>query len=332
MTPNTFSPHDVRWERPEIDRSVLKGLSRRSDARGLYHCIGVLAILTLTGLASYIAFRMQLWVLMAICLYVHGAVFAFNPQTHELAHGSVFETQWLNKLFSRVFGLLHWESNAAHYWMSHKYHHRYTLHKSGDGEVEFPSTFSSHTVVRDAVNVVEVGELLRTVYDTIYSIIVPYNRNPFRSPWERYVYAQSTEKERANAFWTRLSQFGFHVAFAVVAIWTGNWFLIVVVSLPAFYGGRWYHRLIHDTMHAGRPSETSSFRECCRTIRLDPISSFLYWHMEWHTEHHTFPVVPCYNLRKLHKAVAGWWEPPQTVAEAWRQIDREARSALSIQQ
>ncbi|MGY8902743.1 MAG: fatty acid desaturase, partial [Flavobacteriales bacterium] len=30
---------------------------------------------------------------------------------------------------------------------------------------------------------------------------------------------------------------------------------------------------------------------------------FLYWHMNWHTEHHLYAGVPCYNLKKLHQAV-----------------------------
>jgi fatty acid desaturase len=31
--------------------------------------------------------------------------------------------------------------------------------------------------------------------------------------------------------------------------------------------------------------------------------SFLYWHMNYHTEHHMYAAVPCYNLGKLHDQI-----------------------------
>ena len=31
--------------------------------------------------------------------------------------------------------------------------------------------------------------------------------------------------------------------------------------------------------------------------------SFYYWHMEYHLEHHLFPMVPSYNLKRLRKEI-----------------------------
>ena len=39
------------------------------------------------------------------------------------------------------------------------------------------------------------------------------------------------------------------------------------------------------------------------SVRINPILSFLYWHMEYHLEHHMFPMVPSYNLKKLRKEI-----------------------------
>ena len=57
-----------------------------------------------------------------------------------------------------------------------------------------------------------------------------------------------------------------------------------------------------------------------RTITLDPVSEFLYWHMNWHLEHHMFAAVPCYHLPKLHRAVANEMPAPRTLVGAWREI------------
>jgi nitrite reductase/ring-hydroxylating ferredoxin subunit len=44
-------------------------------------------------------------------------------------------------------------------------------------------------------------------------------------------------------------------------------------------------------------------RRICRNVRVDPITSFLYWNMQYHTEHHMFPTVPFHALRKLHAKI-----------------------------
>ena len=330
MSSFPFTPVDVPWERPPIDREVLKRCSRRSDIKGLFHCFAVLAILGVSGALAYWFFATGRWVAMAVALYVHGGLFAFNPQTHELAHNTVFKTRLLNSIFKRIFGLVHWNSNSALYWMSHKYHHRYTLHKQSDGEVVLPRAETTERILHRAIQIVDVSGLITTLYDQIYSIFRPYMRNTRRSVWQRYVYQQSNTRERRNAYWTHVSQFVFHLLFAVFSIATGNWFLIIVVSLPAYYGGGWYHLRVHDTMHVGRKPETNDFRECCRSVRVDPITSWMYWHMEWHTEHHTYPAIPCYNLGKFYRLTAEYWDRPQTLFEAWREMNRASEEILVI--
>jgi fatty acid desaturase len=57
-----------------------------------------------------------------------------------------------------------------------------------------------------------------------------------------------------------------------------------------------------------------------RTITLDPITTFLYWRMNWHTEHHMFAAVPCYNLARLHREVAFDMPKPRTLIGAWREM------------
>ena len=330
MSEFPYTPLAVGWKRPPIDRDVLKRCTKRSDFKGLTRCLGVIAVLGVTGAISYYFYATGQWLWMAVALYIHGGLFAFNPQTHELAHGTVFRTKTLNRLFKRVFGIIHWNSNSALYWMSHKNHHLYTLHKQSEGEVVLPMPETTENVLHQAIRVVDITRFLSTVYDQLYSMFRPYLRNPRRTVWQRYVFSQAPKKEQRDAYWTLVSQFMFHVLFAVFAIATGHWFLIVVVSLPMFYGGSWYHTLVHDTMHVGRQSEVDDFRACCRTVKVDPFTSLMFWHMEWHTEHHAFAAIPCYNLRKFHKLTAEHWDPPQSLIEAWREMNRSSEEVLVL--
>jgi fatty acid desaturase len=76
------------------------------------------------------------------------------------------------------------------------------------------------------------------------------------------------------------------------------------------------------------------FRLCVRSITLDPISHFLYWRMNWHTEHHMFAAVPCYRLRTLNRTVAADMPQPRTLAAAWwemRQIWRKQKEDAAYQ-
>ena len=74
------------------------------------------------------------------------------------------------------------------------------------------------------------------------------------------------------------------------------------------------------TQHCGLMDNINDFRKNTRTIYLNPIRSFLYWHMNWHIEHHMFAGVPCYNLKKLHMAVKEDMPAPRTLLGAWKEM------------
>ena len=330
MADYPFRPIDVAWKRPPIDREILKTCTKRSDFKGLWHSLGVLAVLGLSGAFAYTMFASQRWVLLALALYIHGGLFAFSPQTHEFSHGTVFKTTWLNRLFKRIYGIVHWNGNLALYKMSHTYHHLYTLHRESEGEVVLPQPEFAEQIFHRALYFADPVGLVTTIYDQIYSLFVPFLSNTRRTTWQRYVYSVNSRREQRNVFWTTLSQLLFHIAFAVLAIAIGKWFLIVVVSLPAFYGGKWYSMWVHDTMHVGKEPETEDFRLSCRSVRLDPFTSFMYWHMEWHTEHHTYAAIPCYNLKKFYRLTREHWEKPQTLFQAWREMNRSSKNLVAI--
>jgi fatty acid desaturase len=40
-----------------------------------------------------------------------------------------------------------------------------------------------------------------------------------------------------------------------------------------------------------------------RTVYMNPISRFIYWNMNYHVEHHMFPMVPYHALPQLHAMI-----------------------------
>ena len=40
-----------------------------------------------------------------------------------------------------------------------------------------------------------------------------------------------------------------------------------------------------------------------RTVKMCVVNRFLYWNMNYHVEHHMFPMVPYYRLPELHEEI-----------------------------
>ena len=52
-------------------------------------------------------------------------------------------------------------------------------------------------------------------------------------------------------------------------------------------------------------------------MKLDPISEFLYWKMNWHLNHHMYAAVPFYNLKKLYDVIKDDLSKPKNLLETW---------------
>tara|TARA_B100000686_G_C16020059_1_gene585483 strand:- start:156 stop:437 length:282 start_codon:yes stop_codon:yes gene_type:complete len=70
----------------------------------------------------------------------------------------------------------------------------------------------------------------------------------------------------------------------------------------------------------GLQENVKDHRKSTRSVRLNPIFSFIYWKMEYHVEHHMFPMVPSYNLPKLHEVIKKQLPKPQSLLEAYKEI------------
>ena len=82
----------------------------------------------------------------------------------------------------------------------------------------------------------------------------------------------------------------------------------------------WLSYFVGLTQHCGLRENTDDFRKSSRSITLDPLTEFLYWHMNWHIEHHMYAGIPCYNLKKLHHELADDMPAPRTLRGAWQEM------------
>ncbi len=320
----------VKWYRTPIERAKLLELSQRSDLQGWFQAGGHLALFAVTGVLVYLAWANQLWLWFALALFAHGTsgTFFMGNAPHELGHGTVFRTKWLNKFFMYLFSLLSWW-DPFDYASSHTYHHRYTLHPDGDREnllpIE-PSLASTFMLQLFTVNLLTQrgrafgkGGLLSTIWVTIQSAFGFVGSKDFPiNEWIDSLHTDQPDEARRSMWWSR-ALLAFHGSVLVISIVTGLWVLPLIFTVFPFIAN-WLSYFVGMTQHCGLREHTNDFRKSVRSIKLDPVSDFLYWRMGWHTEHHMYAGVPCYNLHKLYREIAHDMPEPRTLIGAWREM------------
>ena len=75
------------------------------------------------------------------------------------------------------------------------------------------------------------------------------------------------------------------------------------------------------TQHAGLAENVLDHRLNCRTVYMHAIHRYLYWNMNYHVEHHMFPLVPYHALPKLHELIKADCPPAYpNILAAYREI------------
>jgi len=308
------SKRRIPFYRTRLERQVLAQLNRKSDLMGFLQTLGYLGTLAATGALAWYASLHWAWPWVVLAVFVHGTGYNFMINGfHELCHNSVFRTRRLNVFFLYVLSFLGW-LNPVHFWASHAEHHKYTLYPPEDGEVVLPVYMTVKGYLRAAV-VDPLGAFNRF-------------RNTFRrgflghlNPgWEMILFPPEATDQRQRLFrWDRI-MFSGHAALVAGSLYLGWWQLPLLLTLASFYG-RWLFLLCNSSQHIGLSDEVPDFRLNSRTIYLNPVVQFLYWHMNYHIEHHMYAAVPCYKLGRLHRAIRhDLPETPNGLVATWRQI------------
>ena len=329
--PSSFEPmRDVRkalrvkWYRSPIEKETLWRLMERSDRRGLAQTLGHVGLAAALGALAAHFFIQEQWAWFGLSLWLFGTVRTFlsGPANHELGHGAVFRTPVLNRVFLRILSVLaFWNYNE--YRLSHTYHHRYTLYPDGDREQLLPLNPSLHPLVLLEMLTFNLRGLWRTLRGTLRTARGRFDLDMVDgamggSGWIETLADLHPETYRAAVRLARVTLL-FHALIIAGSIAFGIWWLAIVVTGGAFVGN-WYRYLLAQTQHAGLRDNVPDFRLCVRSLRVDPVTSFLYWHMDKHAEHHMYAGIPCYRMAALRREIAWDMPRPRTLLAAWREM------------
>lgn len=318
----------VKWYRCPIDHDRLRQLSARSDKRGWIQTGGHVGLYLALVALTVDCWANQSWILFVLSWWCLGFVATFFKGTaaHELGHGTVFKTKALNNWFLHAICLISWW-DPYDYGASHTYHHRFTTHLKADRENVLPLTPSLAPRVLIPLFTINLfskpdrnfskGGFLWTVYLTARTALgVPSGHTNIPSQeWLEKLHDDQPAAFRQSVRWSRILML-FHTSVLLVSLLTGWWVLSLVITLPSYVANIGSY-LLGTTQHCGLQQNNSDFRKNTRSIKLNPVLRFLYWHMNWHTEHHMYAGVPCYNLKALAKEIEADMPAPKSLLGAW---------------
>ena len=316
----------IKWYRCHVTREVLRELNRRNNFLGFAQTLGFLGVLAAaSGVAVYASFHWP-WYVTVLLVFVNGHFWHFLVNGfHELVHESVFSTRWLNRFFLRIFSFLGWYNHHL-FWASHTEHHKYALHPPDDQEVVLPQKIDLKKLWKTSIiNYRYPDSLLRNKFRSFTGYLNMGN------PWIASLFPETDpERRRAYVNWERAVLIG-HLLIAGVSLASGYWIVLLVITFPKTFGA-WLQFLCNAAQHVGLQDNVPDFRLCSRTIYLNPILQFLYWHMNYHIEHHMYAAVPCYKLGRLHRLIKHEMPySPRGLYETWKHIakilDRQENDA-----
>ena len=302
-----------KWYRCKIDNKILKELSKKSDLQGLKHVVIYFTALFLTGYMAYYTWG-SWWTV--IWFFLYGSIFACaDPIWHETGHKTAFKSMLLNEIFYQIGSFMVWKEPTRWRW-SHFTHHSHTLSTSDPYDYEIQ--------VRKPTDL-----LLISLYVIPFgSLFLIHRKQSAQIETLKHALGITTpvmeqcipDTERSKCRWIARLHVTIWLSIIFLSFYLNTWMLVLFVLLPYFYGNTLF-TLFGIPQHAGLLNNSKDHRLSTRTVILNPIFSFLYWHMEYHTEHHIFPTIPSYNLKKLHTIVKDQMPPPkQGLFEAYKEI------------
>ena len=272
---------EADWYQSPIPRSELRALLHRRNGPALRDTLFWFGLLGLTGWGT-VALWGTWWMIPVYLLYAVLYATASDSRWHECSHGTAFETDWLNNLIYEISSFMVLRESVIWRW-SHTRHHSDTVIVGRDPEIQVsrPPDLFSHVL-----SIFAIG-----AYRSYFPGLIGHAMGRVSAAERTFV----PESEFGKVFRNARIVAALYVVTIAAAIGFHSWVPILLIILPHFFG-TWLMILHNTTQHAGLAENVLDHRLNCRTVFMNPFSRFVYWNMNYHVEHHMFPLVPYHAL------------------------------------
>jgi len=296
----------AEWYHTDIPRKTMKELMKRSDGPAIRDTIILFgAMVVFAGIA--IALWPSWW--SAPFWLAYGTLYgsAMDSRWHECGHGTAFKTRRYNDWLYEVASFCMVRNPVTWRW-SHARHHTDTVIVGRDPEIAVMRPPDFARLVANFLGLVDAwngwGRML-------------YNASGRVHPEEASFMPEAEQPKvvRTARIWVAI-----YAATIALALATWSVVPLLIIGLPRLYGA-WHHVMTGLLQHGGLADNVTDHRLNSRTVYMNPVSRFIYWNMNYHVEHHMFPMVPYHRLPVLHEMIRhDLPEPNRSIAQAFGEM------------
>ena len=303
----------AEWYHTDISRKEMKALMQRSDGPAMRDTIILFAAMVVFA-AIGIALWPSWW--SAPFWLAYGVLYAsaMDSRWHECSHGTAFKTRQYNDWLYQIASFCMVRNPVTWRW-SHTRHHTDTIIVGRDPEIAIMRPVEFARVIANFFGLLDAPAGWARMLHNASGRIHPEEAT--------YIPEQEQPKViRVARVWVLI-----YAATIGLAVWMGSILPLMVIGLPRFYGA-WHHVMTGLLQHGGLADNVIDHRLNSRTVYMNPISRFIYWNMNYHVEHHMFPMVPYHQLPALHEAIKHDLPAPnrsiaEGFAEMWPALKRQ---------
>lgn len=286
---------EADWYTSPVPRDEMRKLLERRDGPAIRDTLLWFGILLVSGIAGLLLWG-SWWAVIPFAVY--GVIYGTSSDSrwHETSHGTAFKTDWMNNVLYEIASFMVVRESTPWRW-SHTRHHSDTIIVGRDPEIAVPRPPS----------LLDLFLSFATLKSTPQTFIHLFIHASGRMTEEEKTYIPEDafpDTYRKARIWLAI--------YAVVigsCFYFGSILPLMFIGLPSIYGA-WLMPVFGLTQHAGLAENVLDHRLNCRTVYMNPVFRYLYWNMNYHLEHHMFPLVPYHNLPRLHHLVKDDHPPP----------------------
>jgi MocE subfamily Rieske [2Fe-2S] domain protein len=299
---------EATWYASPVPKGKMRELLQRRDWPAIRDTIVWFALIIGSGWAGCRLWQAHnAWAVVPFLIY--GVLYASTSDSrwHESGHGTAFKTDWLNNALYEIASFMVMRESTVWRW-SHTRHHSDTIIVGRDPEIAVPRPPDLLGLGLSFFGIKTIPKYFRHLLLHCAGRLTPEEKTFIpESEYERVILC-------ARIY---LIIYGSVVG---LAIWHRSILPLMFIGLPTLYGS-WLMPIYGYTQHAGLAENVLDHRLNCRTVYMNRVNRYLYWNMNYHVEHHMFPLVPYHNLPRLHEIVKPDMPAPYSgICQAWREI------------
>lgn len=297
---------EADWYQCTVPREVMRDLLVRRDGPAIRDTILWFALIFGAGYATW-ALWGSWWAILPYAVYAVLYASTSDSRWHEAGHGTAFKTDWMNNAVYEIASFMVMRESTVWRW-SHNRHHSDTIIVGRDPEIAVPRPPDLKAILMAFFNM--------RGYPRYFSAV--FRHCVGRMSAAEMTFIPATEFPRIY----RAARIYAAIYASVIAfsIYERSVLPLLFIGIANFFG-TWLMPIYGLTQHAGLAENVLDHRLNCRTVYMNPMHRFLYWHMNYHVEHHMFPLVPYHALPRLHAAVKHDCPTPYTsLFNAWCEI------------